>query len=75
MRADDLRVDTLRERIAAVREVVVAEDDVAATEIGEQALELPHPRATRDEVARDADEVGLTLDHPVDGLPHGTPAA
>ena len=72
---DRRRVDALRERIAAVREVVVAENDVAAAELSEQAFQLGHPRAARDEIAGDADEVGLALAHPVDGVLHRAPAA
>ena len=63
-RADRLRIDALGERIAAVGEVVVAEDDEARPEPVEQPLELAHPRAARDEVARDADEVRPALGRP-----------
>ena len=41
---DRLRIDALRERVATVREVVVAEHDVRGRKIGEQTLELFHPR-------------------------------
>ena len=74
-RADRVGVDPLRERVAAVREVVVAEHDVGGRKVGEQTLELAHSRSPRDEVARDADEVRSALDHPVDRLAHGSQAA
>ena len=67
-RRDLLHVDRLRERIAAVREVVVAEHDEAGAELGEQALELREPRRPRHEVARDADEVRRPLRDPGDRL-------
>ena len=74
-RLDRRGIDPLREGIAAVIKVVVAEDDVAAAENPEKPLEISHARAARDEVARDADEIGLALEHPVDGVEDRPPTA
>ena len=47
-RFDRVRVDALRERVTAVREVVVPEDDVAAADDTEKSLELTaFPNAAR----------------------------
>ena len=72
---DRPRVDALGERIAAVGVVVVPEDDVAGAEVAEQALEIPHSRAARDEVARDAHDVGAALHDPVDRVQDGSATA
>ena len=63
------------ERVAAVGEVVVAEHDEARPEAVEQPLELAHPRAAGDEVARDAHEIRPALGHPVHRLAHGAEAS
>jgi hypothetical protein len=61
-------IDALRERVAAVGEVVVPEHDVALPEPGQEALELRDSRPARHEIAGDAHEVGLALDDPLDGI-------
>jgi hypothetical protein len=61
---DRIWVDPLRERVAAVREVVVAEDGEARRERTKEPREHRRPGAPRDEVARDADEVRAALDDP-----------
>ena len=67
-RIDCGRIDALRERIAAVGEVVVAEHDVAAADVGEKAWELAHARMPRHEVARDENEIRPALASPDDRI-------
>ncbi len=74
-RGEHGRVDPLRERITAVREVVVAEDDVAGGQLAKQPAEQWNPCPARDEVAGDANEVGTALGHPGDRLLHGASPA
>ncbi len=59
-------VDALREGIAAVSEVVVAEDDDAPWQIGEKPLEERKAGASRHEVAGDDDEIRTALHDPGD---------
>jgi hypothetical protein len=67
-RIDCGRIDALRERIAAVGEVVVAEYDVAAADVGEKACELAHARTPRHEVAGDENEIRPALASPDDRI-------
>ena len=69
--AEVLGVPALRERVAAVREVVVAEHGERAVARGRDELgggrgEARSSPAARDEIARDRDEVGLELGGPFD---------
>jgi hypothetical protein len=59
-------LDPLREGVAAVREVVIPEDDEAASELPEQLPKKRYAATAGDEVARDADEVRLALSDPRD---------
>ncbi len=63
-RGEDRWVDPLRERVAAIREVVVPEHDEARPELAQKPLEERRATTSRDEVAGDADEVGLALRDP-----------
>ena len=69
------RIDPLREGVAGVGEVVVPEDDKAGPQPAEQPLEQRQPRAARHQVAREAHEVGLPFDDPLDGSLGRPPAA
>src|SRR5262245_42462096 len=66
-------VDPLRERIPAVGEVVVPEDDDASRELFEQPFEQRQPVPPRDEVAGEEDELRPSLGDPGDRLLGGTP--
>ena len=56
-----------RERVARHRDIVVPEHDIWALEAGEELPEARFSPRMRDEVARDADEVGLPRRDPVHG--------
>ena len=73
-RADRSRIDALRERVAAVGEVVVPEDDEARGERSEKSLQERHPRSARDEISSDTDEIWAPLDDPGDGILDRAPA-
>ena len=57
----------MRERVAGLGEVVVAEDGVAAGQPGEQPAQPLLARAAREQVAADQRQVRLPLLDPVDG--------
>ena len=63
-RAEHGRIDALRERVAAAREVVVSEDDEAGAELTEQPLQLGKACAPREQVAGHDDEVRIALPDP-----------
>src|SRR5439155_17762391 len=55
-----------RERVAAVREVVIAENDERAPEPLEQVAQQSLAAGSREQIAADDDEVRLALDRPLD---------
>src|SRR5919197_1825098 len=58
-------LEPLRERIPARHEVVVSEDDEAGCDDGEVVPKPTEPRAPRDEVTGEADEIRLPLRNPL----------
>ena len=58
----------LRERVAAVGEVMVPEHDEAAAEPAEELAKERNPASARDEVTGDADEIRTSLRDPGDRL-------
>ena len=67
-RIDRSRIDPLRERVAAVGEIVVPEHDEAGAELAEEPLEQRHPCAARHEITGNADDVRAPLDDPCNGI-------
>src|SRR5919197_2417513 len=59
-------LEPLRERIPARHEVVVSEDDEAGGDDGEVVPKPTEPRAPRDEVTGEADEIRLPLRNPLE---------
>jgi hypothetical protein len=74
-RCEVVELGRTRERVAAERPVVVAEDDVRRPKPPEQAPQPGLGARVREQVARDADEVGRALRRPGDRALDGPRAA